>query len=85
MVKGKMIQKTVVMVVESRVVMFVTTSGVQVAEAGKRVCLVVAVSKSNATLIFCWDAMKGAFSEPRRLATGCSAKVSRGEEGRKRR
>ncbi|XP_050727913.1 uncharacterized protein LOC127004357 isoform X2 [Eriocheir sinensis] len=49
---------------------------VKVAEAGERVCLVVAVSKSNATLIFCWDAMRGAFSEPRRLATGCSAKVS---------
>lgn len=71
------------MVVESRIVKYVTTSGVQVAEAGERVCLVVAVSKSNATLIFCWDATRGAFSEPRRLATGCSAKVSRGRKIRK--
>lgn len=56
-------------------------SGVQAVEVGERVCLVVGASRNNATLVFCWDAARGTFSEPRLLATGCSVKV-RGKVGK---
>lgn len=53
----------------------------QVVEAGARVCLVVGEARSNATLVFCWDAARETFTQPRVLATGCSAKVRLGRKG----
>lgn len=55
--------------------------------AEERVCLVVGgAERKNATLVFCWDATRGTFSEPRLLATGCSVKVRKkdGEDVRER-
>lgn len=63
--------------------MLASTHCVQVVMAAERVCLVVGVAeRRNATLVFCWDAARGTFSEPKLLATGCSVKVRRGWGGK---